>query len=144
MPTARVLLSFYDSKDANAIMLNYRQDWTPVRRIELKNNLFLSTSVIFFIKGMRQNFIIMAVEIIVSTKATEPSIMVPTFLIILVFESFSLSALFAVLFMIYQLNFSSSSSMIFAFMLRNSSIYLKKMNALEGTLTLNFSILPMS
>ena len=144
MPTARVLLSFYDFKDANAIMLNYRQDWTPVRRIELKNNLFLSTSVIFFIKGMRQNFIIMAVEIIVSTKATEPSIMVPTFLIILVFESFSLSALFAVLFMIYQLNLSSSSSMIFAFMLRNSSIYLKKMNALEGTLTLNFSILPIS
>ena len=144
MPTARVLLSFYDFKDANAIMLNYRQDWTPVRRIELKNNLFLSTSVIFFIKGIRQNFIIMAVEIIVSTKAREPSIMVPTFLIILVFESFSLSALFAVLFMIYQLNFSSSSSMIFAFMLRNSSIYLKKMNALEGTLTLNFSILPIS
>ena len=144
MPMASVALSFFDSRDENATMLNYKQDQTPVRRIELKNNLCFSASVIFIIKGIRENFIKMAVRIMASTKATDPSIMVPRFLIILEFESLSLSALTAEVCMIYQLNFSRYSSMNFAFMLRNSSIYLKKMYALEGTSTLNFSILPIS
>ena len=43
----------------------------------------------------------MAVIIIVSTKPTNPSIIVPRFLMILVFESLSLSALVAVVFMMY-------------------------------------------
>ena len=71
-----------------------------MRRIELKNNLFFSAAVIFIIKGMRENFIKIAVKIIASTKATDPSIIVPRFLMILEFESFSLSALVIVVFMI--------------------------------------------
>ena len=43
----------------------------------------------------------MAVRIMASTKATDPSIMVPRFLIILEFESLSLSALTAEVCMIY-------------------------------------------
>ena len=35
IPIAIVLLSFFESSEANAIMQNYRYDWTPVRRIEL-------------------------------------------------------------------------------------------------------------
>jgi hypothetical protein len=43
--------------------------------------------------GMREHSIKIAVKIMASTKATDPSIIVPRFLIILVFESLSLSAL---------------------------------------------------
>jgi hypothetical protein len=50
--------------------------------------------------GMRENYIKMAVEIMDSTKATDPSMTVPRFLMILVFESFSLSALVEAEFMI--------------------------------------------
>jgi hypothetical protein len=35
MPIPRVILSLFESRDANAIILNYKYDWTPVRRIEL-------------------------------------------------------------------------------------------------------------
>ena len=66
----------------------------------MKNNLFFSAAVIFIIKGMRENFIKMAVKIMASTKATDPSIIVPRFFMILEFESFSLSALDVVVFMI--------------------------------------------
>jgi hypothetical protein len=52
------------------------------------------------IKGMRENFIKIAVEIMASTKATETSIIVPRFFMILEFESFSLYALVVVVFMI--------------------------------------------
>ena len=71
-----------------------------MRRIELKNNLFFSAAVIFIIKGMRENFIKMAAKNMASTKATDPSIIVPRFFMILEFESFSLSALVVVVFMI--------------------------------------------
>lgn len=50
--------------------------------------------------GMREYFIKIAVKIMATTKATEPSIIVPKFLMILVFESLSLSELVAVVFMI--------------------------------------------
>ena len=43
----------------------------------------------------------MAVEIIVRTKATEPSMIVPKLLIILEFESLSLSALVPAVLMMY-------------------------------------------
>jgi hypothetical protein len=46
------------------------------------------------INEMRENFIKMAVKIMASIKATEPNIIVPRFLMILVFESLSLSPLF--------------------------------------------------
>ena len=71
-----------------------------MRKIELKNNLFFSAAVIFIIKGMRENFIKMAVKIMASTKATDPSIIVPRFFMILEFESFSRSALVVAVFMI--------------------------------------------
>ena len=49
---------------------------------------------------MRENLIKMAVKIMASIIAIEPSIIVPRFLMILVFESLSLSELFAVVYMI--------------------------------------------
>jgi hypothetical protein len=55
--------------------------------------------VIFIIKGTREYFISIAVTIMTNTKATEPIIMVPRFLMILVFESLSLSELVAVVYM---------------------------------------------
>ncbi len=51
--------------------------------------------------GMREYLIKIAVRIMATTKPKEPSIIVPKFLMMLVFESFSLSALEAVVFKIY-------------------------------------------
>jgi hypothetical protein len=52
------------------------------------------------IRGIREYFIKMAVKIMATTRPTDPSIIVPKFLMILVFESLSLSALVVVVFMI--------------------------------------------
>ena len=92
------------------------------------------------IRGIREYFIKMAVKIIASTNATEPSMIVPRFLMILLLASLSLKPPSWVVFMIYELNFSKKFSMNCAFMLKNSSMHLKKMYALDGTLMLNFSI----
>ena len=71
-----------------------------MRRIELKNNLFFRASVIFIITGTREYFIKIAVEIMAMTKATDPRIMVPRFLITLLLSSLSLYPLVPVVFMI--------------------------------------------
>ena len=144
-PIPKLFLSLKLSIFAKANMLNLRYDCTSVLNIELKNSFCRSESLTFLINGLCQNLMRTSVKSMPSKRPIPPKMIVPMFFITFQLYCLSLSSLKSLSEETNKLlNLSKLSSMNLAFMLKNSSKYLKNTYAFGGTLILNFSMVWIS